>query len=62
MPCPYFSRDKNDCLLVEESGNDDEEDAGVAVADPVARDWCLADRAVYRTCPIFRRHLADLVR
>ncbi len=61
MPCPYLSRDRTECLLAEETADDDE-DPGVPADDLIRREWCLGEPSVYRNCPAFRRHLADLLR
>ena len=59
MPCPHYSRENNDCVLLQELPRDDEEGVDSPVDDVVIRDLCLAQTA-YRSCPAFKRFLADV--
>jgi len=60
MTCPQFSREHNDCLLLQEAPRDDEERVPVPADETVNRAFCLAPQSGYRNCPVFRRFLAEL--
>jgi hypothetical protein len=60
VPCPHFSTDAGECLLQEDT--EDEEDRGeVVLDDAVRRDLCLSSDRAYANCPVFRRYLGDLL-
>jgi hypothetical protein len=61
VPCPHYSRDNNDCLLLQEPLRDDEEGGSTPADEPLNWEWCLAQDKGYRKCPVFRRYLADLL-
>lgn len=61
MPCPHYSLENNDCLLLQEAPRDDEEGSLAPADDPVPRDWCLVPERSYRNCPLYRRYLAELL-
>jgi hypothetical protein len=61
MACPHYTRENNDCLLLQEPPHDEEEGGTPAVDDPVTYERCLAPGKAYRDCPVFRRYLAELV-
>lgn len=60
MPCPHFSREDNECRLLQEAPEPDEEHADAAPDEPVAREWCLSSDQSYRNCPVLQRYLSDL--
>ena len=61
MPCPHFSREDNDCLLLQEAPEPDEDHADAAPDEPVEREWCLAPDESYRNCPVFQRYLPEVL-
>jgi len=60
MTCPQYSREHNDCLLLQEPPRDDEERAEIPADEAGSREWCLAPQKGYRNCPVLRRFLAEL--
>ena len=60
MPCPHYARDQDDCRLLDDPP-EGEEEAGAPVREElISRTWCLSPGTEYRGCPIFQRFLADL--
>lgn len=62
MPCPHFSPQDNDCRLVDENWEGEEERSAVKRDDHAPRTWCLSDGDDYRKCPVFRSYMAELLR
>lgn len=60
MPCPHFSKETGECVLLEEAEDDDDRPE-VQLDEPVDRSWCLGSDEGYRNCPVFRRFLGDLL-
>jgi hypothetical protein len=60
MTCPQYSREHDDCLLLQEPPREDDERAELATDAPMTREWSLAPQRGYRNCPVFRRFLAEL--
>jgi len=61
MACPQYSRDHNDCVLLEEPPRDEEERSASPAEEAPRRDWCLVPDKSYRNCPVYRRYLAELI-
>ena len=61
MPCPHYSRENNDCALLQEAPQDDEESTPAPPEDHMLRDWCVVSEQAYRNCPVYRRYLAELL-
>ena len=61
MPCPHYSSEDSDCVLLQETPRDDEESVLAPAEDSVPRDWCLVPDQGYRKCPVYRRYLAELL-
>lgn len=61
MACPHYSRDSGECALLEDVAEDEEEGGGAPVEEPVSREWCLSGDTAHRSCPVFRRFLAELL-
>jgi hypothetical protein len=61
VPCPHFSSESGDCLLMQEPEEQDEDLVEIPNDDPVDREWCLASNRTYRNCPVYRRFLAELL-
>jgi len=61
MPCPHFSRENSDCLLLHEAPEPHEEHADAAPDEPMAREWCLSPDQSYRNCPVLQRYLSELL-
>lgn len=62
MACPHFSREDNDCLLLQDRPADEAELGEVVVEEPPNPSWCAGEGDGYRNCPIYRRFLAELLR
>ena len=60
MPCPQYSREHCDCLLMQDAPRDDEERVEINTEDVLYREWCMAPERGYRRCPVFRRFLPEL--
>ena len=61
MPCPHLARDSGECVLLEDAPADEEERGEFPVEEPIDREWCLGAGEAYRSCPVFRRFIADLL-
>ena len=61
MPCPHLARDSGECVLLEETLADEDERGEFPVEESVDRELCLGAGEAYRSCPIFRRFIADLL-
>ena len=48
MPCPHYSRENSECALMD-NAPEDEEDSAEAAGNG------------YRSCPIYRKFLAELL-
>lgn len=61
MPCPHYSRENSECALMDNAPEDEEDSAEAPVEEPVNGEWCLAAGNGYRSCPIYRKFLAELL-
>jgi len=61
VPCPHYSRENGECVLMDNAPEDDEESAEAPLEGPVSGEWCLSAQGDYRSCPIYRRFLAELL-
>jgi hypothetical protein len=61
MACPHYSLDSGECALLENTPEDEEERGEAPLDEPVRREWCLSGNDAHRSCPIFRRFLAELL-
>ncbi len=60
MPCPLYSREDNDCCLVQAVVDEHEEHGGPVVPEaPADLSLCLAQDATYRRCAVYRRQVAE---
>jgi len=48
-------------VLLEEAPADEEERGEFPVEESIDREWCLGAGEAYRSCPVFRRFVADLL-
>jgi len=62
VPCPHFSPENNDCRLLEENWEGEEERGAVKHEDHAPRTWCLSAGDDYRKCSVFRTYMAQLLR
>ena len=61
MPCPHFSREDNDCRLLQRSLEEEMDRDGEVPDEPVVVSLCLAEDAKYRSCAIYRRQVAEFI-